>query len=78
MSEIMLTVLRMPADCWSDDPFYQAQRHAWYIEAADEIERLREENKRLTLEVAALRSGEFICKKCGLRTDAEKSREVEF
>lgn len=42
MSDVMLLgVLRMPPECWSNDPIDQMQRHARYMQAADELESLR-------------------------------------
>jgi hypothetical protein len=43
MSEIMEGVLRMPPDLWSGDALDVMQRHACYVQAADEITRLRAE-----------------------------------
>jgi len=43
MSDVMLLgVLRMPPECWDDNPADVAQRYARYQEAADRIEHLQE------------------------------------
>jgi len=43
-----------------------------------EVKRLAGERDRLTTEVVALRRGEFICGKCGLRKDADATGPVPF
>ena len=41
MSDVMLLgVLRLPIDMWTDDPLDVMQRHERYKQAANEIERL--------------------------------------
>lgn len=55
MSDTMLHgVLRMPPDCWRDDPIDQQQRYSRYIQASERIEQqndaletLKAENERL-------------------------------
>jgi predicted nuclease with TOPRIM domain len=55
MSDAMLHgVLRMPPDCWRDDPIDQQQRYSRYVQASGRIERqdealvtLKTENERL-------------------------------
>lgn len=55
------------------------------VECLDEIEQLqsslsaaRAEVARLSAENAALLRGEFICRSCGLRKNAESSGSAEF
>ena len=49
MSEIMLNaVLRMPPELWSNEPLDIMQRHSRYVEAADELDRLRAIEEMLT------------------------------
>lgn len=36
---MLLGVLRLPPDCWTDSPIDAAQRHSRYLEAADRIEK---------------------------------------
>ncbi len=55
MSDTMLLgVLRMPPDCWTNDPIDIMQRHCRYVQAADEIERLQCEVKDWKEEAARL------------------------
>jgi len=49
-------ILRMPPNCWSSDPLDQRQRHARYVAAADELERLRAENENLFKENVRLQN----------------------
>lgn len=44
---ILFGVLRMPPELWRDDDFDKRQRHARYVQAANEIEALRAEVERL-------------------------------
>jgi hypothetical protein len=44
---MLIGVLRMPPDVWTNDPLDEMQRHSRYNEAADEIEALEAENARL-------------------------------
>ena len=44
---IFFGVLRMPPELWRDDELDKRQRHARYVQAADEIEALRAECERL-------------------------------
>lgn len=48
---ILFGVLRMPPELWRDDDFDKRQRHARYVQAADEIEALRAECERLRAEL---------------------------
>lgn len=43
MSNVMLdAILRMPPELWNGDNFDVIQRHSRYVQAADEIQALRE------------------------------------
>lgn len=56
MSEVMLMgVLRMPKEIWSDSEIDKYQRECRYNEAADLIESLQEENEKLQEENAELK-----------------------
>lgn len=54
MSDIMLGVLRMPPECWDSGSIDAAQRHAIYCEAADEIEKLKQQHINACCLVAAM------------------------
>lgn len=55
MSEVMeQAILRMPPECWSNDVLDQRQRHARYVQAADDLERLRAENETMFQEKTKL------------------------
>lgn len=47
---ILFGVLRMPPAIWGNDEMDKIQRYARYLEAADEIDRLRAEVERLTVD----------------------------
>ena len=51
---IFFGVLRMPPELWRDDDLDKRQRHARYVQAADEIEALRAEVERLREREAGL------------------------
>lgn len=60
---------------WDDLPERAAQmrRDAGQLVAKDmALEQLRKANVFLERELAALKRGEFICSKCGLRKDADR------
>ncbi|KAB0668958.1 hypothetical protein F6V30_14060 [Oryzomonas sagensis] len=76
MSEIMLeAVLRMPIELWNNGPIDQMQRHSRYIQAADEIARLRAQVSELTKERDALKQQLSllgpVCAKIVLPTDPD-------
>jgi len=57
VSDMMLdAVLRMPPDAWSGDPLDTLQRHARYVQAADELAALRAERDELRLQVESLQN----------------------
>lgn len=52
MSMITAAVLRMPDDMfWSDHPLYRAQHNTVRKHAADELERLQDENESLQMKL---------------------------
>lgn len=54
MSMITVAVLRMPDDMfWDDHPLYRAQHNAARRRAADELERLQDENESLQMKLRA-------------------------
>jgi hypothetical protein len=40
MSDILIAILRMPPECWRDDPIDIQQRYSRYLEAAERIQEL--------------------------------------
>ena len=42
MSDILIAVLRMPPECWRDDPIDIQQRYSRYLEAAERIQELEQ------------------------------------
>lgn len=55
----------------------ETQLAAFIVKHGDPMSIVAELDK-LRAEVEALRRGEFICQRCGLRKDAEQSTEVPF
>lgn len=84
MSDVMLMgVLRMPPELWRDDPLDVAQRHSRYVQAADEIDRLRADRALLlnaarravtALAAAAERQPEFATDYAMLARSLERFR----
>jgi len=59
MSDVMLLgVLRMPPELWRDDPIDVMQRYGRYKQAADEIERLRDDISMVYQVIGAAMLGE--------------------
>ena len=83
MSEIMLNaVLRMPPELWSNEPLDIMQRHSRYVEAADELDRLRDREKHCPTmdeaeKVALLRALQEIANLVGLTVENSPRETVE-
>lgn len=56
MSDVMLLgVLRLPLECWTDDQLFKMQQQSRCVEAADRIEADADRIERLQSQVAELR-----------------------
>lgn len=60
MGDTMLHgVLRMPPELWTNTPIDIQQRHSRYLEASDELARLRAENEAMREALCKVKSGPY-------------------
>lgn len=62
---MLLAVLKMPPNCWSDSPVDEIQRHRRYLQAANRIEEL----KTALLEACKFR--EALCRNSNIDDDED-------